>query len=171
MTEFTYQVVLVGTDGLKSSLNFDLGDFAEADAGADFLAALNAANQIRGALVDVTDANVTEESLRHVVSQDNQLPASADVFEEALVSTHLNAPAEAEKIHNLRIPAPIIGMFEGTTGTDRDIVDKNNALLVQYVQQVSQHSYVSDGEQVNTAAGTNGIKRGYRNIRKRKLGR
>lgn len=171
MTAFIYTVTLVGTDGEKSTLTFDLGDFTEADAGADFLAALAAANQVRGALVDISDANVSQEAVRHIISEDNQLPVAADVFEEALVSCHLNAPTEAEKLYSLRVPAPAVEIFQGTTGSARDIVDTSNALLAQFVQQVSQHAQVSDGEQIDVTSGTNGMKRGFRNIRKRRLGR
>lgn len=171
MTAFTYSVKLRGTDNLISTLNFDLGDFAEADAGADFLAALNAANQIRGALADITDANIAEEALRHAISEDTQLPANADVFEEALVTVHLNPPASVEKVHNLRIPAPVIDLFQDTTGNARDVVDPTNALLQQFVQQVAQHAYVSDGERVDTTHPNGGIKQGFRNIKKRRLGR
>lgn len=171
MTQFSYTITLRGTDNEKSSLTYDLGDFTEADAGADFLAALNAANQIRGALVDVTDANIAEERISNVIFSDNQLPAAADVFEEALVSVHLAPPTEAEKLHQLRIPAPKIGIFTATTGTARDVVDVTDTLLQQYVQQVSQHAFVSDGESVNVTNPNGGIKQGFRNVRKRRLGR
>ena len=119
MTAFTYTITLRGTDNEKSSITYDLGDFTGADAGADFLAALGAANQIRGALVDITDANVAEEAVRHVISSDNQLPAAADVYEEALLTVHLADPAEAEKVALLRVPAPSIGVFVAATGADR----------------------------------------------------
>jgi hypothetical protein len=154
MTSFIYRLRLVDGAGEQSTLTYDLGNFSEADAGADFLAAQNAANQIRGALVDLTDANVSSETLSSVISSDNQLPdASVLIGEEALIFVHLNAPNEAEKLHKLRIPAPTdsaVFLADGRT------VDPTASLVVQYVQQVAQHSVVSDGEAVNTAAGAYG---------------
>lgn len=171
MTAFTYTVVLRGTDNEKSTLTYDLGDFANATPGDDFAEALTVAGNIKSELAAVTDAYIAEESLRHVISQDSQLPAAADIFEEALVTVYLNDPTEAEKVHQVRIPAPAAGLFLGTNGAELDIVDINDADLTDYVGALSSHVYLSDGEQINTATGTNGIKKGYRNIRKRKLGR
>lgn len=171
MTAFTYTVVLRGTDNEKSTLTYDLGDFNTGVAGDDFAAALAAAAAIKTELAAVTDAFIAEESVRHVISQDSQLPAAADIFEEALVTVYLNQPTEAEKVHQIRIPAPSAGLFLGTNGAELDIVDINDPDLTAYVGELASSVYLSDGEQINTSTGTGGIKKGYRNIRKRKLGR
>lgn len=160
MPEYRYNLTLRGSKAGKAGIKrmrFDLGE------PADEAAALNAANQIRGALVDITDAFVASESLTLVVSEDNQVPADADVTDIANITVHLNAPTEAQKLHNLPVPAPIDALFlaDGVT------VDTSNALLIQYVQQIAQHAFVSDGEQVNTASGSNGISGGYWSSEKR----
>ena len=154
MPQYDYRIQLrgskVGNAG-GTSLHFDLGDLV------DEAAALNAANQIRGALVDITDAFVARETLSLTISEDNQVPPSADVTDFAHVACHLNAPTEAQKLHVLKIPAPIDGLFQ----PGGVVVDITNALLQQYVQQVSQHAFVSDGEQIDTASGTAGINSGW----------
>lgn len=153
--QFIYRITLQGTKPDDSTtLTFDLGDFPEPVVFADVG---NAANQIRGALVDISDANVSKETLTGVVSEDNQLPADADTTDEAAIVAHLNDPTEKEKLHVTRVPAPITALFQ-PNGQD---VDVSNALLQAYIAQLSQHALVSDGEQINVSSGTAGIKRGY----------
>lgn len=168
---FTYTIILRGTDNEKSTLNYDLGTITEGTNGECFDVALSAAASLRAALDEITDAFVAEESLHHIISEDSQLPAAADVFEEALISVHLNPPVDAEKVHPIRVPAPVIGMFIGTTGAARDVVDVTDLALQEYVLELASNFYLSDGEQVNTTHPNAGIKRGFRNIRKRRLGR
>lgn len=158
---YIYKITLQGhTKDDKTTLTFDIGE------PVDHVAALAAANQIRGALVDVTKANVARETLTDVIYEDGTRPAdtSADTFEEGVVLTFLNQALEAEKLWPLRIPAPIEALFL----SDAQTVDTSNALLIQLVQQVGQHAYVSDGEQINTAL-QNGINYGYKRSRPRKF--
>ena len=160
---FIYRITLRGTKAKDlTTLAFDLGDFVEP---VNFADVQSAADQIRGALVDITDANVAKETLTGVVSEDNQIPADADTTDEAVVAVHLNAPTEAQKLHNLRVPAPIDALFlpNGIT------LDISNALLQAYVLQISQHAQVSDGETVNVASGTAGIDSGYWRSRSKQL--
>lgn len=155
--EFIYRITLQGTrTNDKTTLSYDLGDF---DIGGtqSFDDVQNAANQIRGALVDITDAFVSKELITAIVSEDNQLPADADATDELVLVVHLNAPAEAEKLHTMRVPAPIDAVW----ASDMVTLDLSNVDVVQFVQQIAQHAFVSDGEQINTSSGTNGIKRGY----------
>lgn len=169
-TKFTATIGLRGTNGKVSNLNYDLGTFTEADAGADFIAAQSALTQIVGALEDVTDAAVAFSALHSVQSQSGTVPAAADVFEKASVVCYLNDPStEAEKTTNINIPAPVIGIFQGASGSDRDKIDKADADLVQFIQQISQHAFVSDGEQIDTTV-TDGIKGGRRVVTRVKLG-
>jgi hypothetical protein len=158
---YLYRITLQGHSASdKTTLSFDIGE------PVDHLAALNAANQIRGALVDVTKANVSKETLTDILSEDGTRPAdsSADTFEEAVVLTYLNQALEAEKLWPGRIPAPIDALFL----SDAQTLDTGNALLIQLVQQIAQHAFVSDGEQINDAL-DNGIKSGYKRSRPRKL--
>lgn len=147
-------IVLIGSNGQTATRIFALGEagvlFGEAEAA-------NALNQIRSGLVAVTDANIKSTSLERVFEVSDTLPASADVFEVGLVNCHLNAPTQLAKYVTVSIPAPSQGIFQGTTGVERDQIDSADADLVNYIQQISQHSYVSDGEAINTSSGYNGI--------------
>lgn len=158
---YTYSISLQGhTANDRTTLTFDIGD------PVDHAAAQSAANQIRGALVAITKAFVRKEVLSEVLSEDGQRPSdtSADTFEEALVLTYLNDALDQEKLHPVRIPAPIEELFM----SDGQTVNTGNALLVQFVQQLAQHAFVSDGEQINDAI-DNGIKYGYKRSRARKF--
>lgn len=170
MTYFTATIGLRGSNGKVVPMNFDLGEFTGISLN-DFPDALDALNQIRGALVDITSANIAYVRLHHEVEADSTEPANADVFETAMVNVHIAPAGEAEKLTQIYIPAPVIGIFEGTTGNDRDIVDRDDSDLQQYIQQLAQHSFVSDGEQIQTAVGAGGIKNGRRVIKPHKLGR
>jgi hypothetical protein len=79
-------------------------------------------------------------------------------------------PTAVEHVSQIFIPAPVIGIFSAPTGALRDVVDVTDADLTQYVQQLSQHAYVSDGETIQTASGDDGMLNGRRVIRKVRLG-
>ena len=147
----------------KTSMTFQLDTVATPLA--DYVGARTAATQIRGALVDITDAFVTKETVSEVFFEDNQRPPdNVDVYEEAAVACYLNDPTEAEKLHTIRIPAPVDALFT----VDGETVDVSNAQLIQYVQQLQQHAYVSDEEQINVSA-DNGIKYGYKRTKAKRF--
>jgi len=154
-----YRITLRGyAEKDKTSLTFQL-DTSDAPLLGHVEAKL-AANSIRGSLVDITDAFVVSESVTEVYFEDNQRPPEGvKAFEEAALIVYLNDPATAEKLHTLRVPAPIPAMFE----VDGQTVDTSNALVKQFIQQVSQGAWVSDGEQIVVdAANNDGFKKGYK---------
>lgn len=149
MPDYAYKISLQGaTQNNRTSLNFTLNEI-------DFVTAAGVANQIRGALVAITGAFIRKETLSETLSEDNQLaPAGVDCQDRLRVSCHLNAPTELEKLHTLTIPAPVAGILDAS-GEEADLT---NAALQQYVQQISQHALVSDGESIDTSTGTAGMK-------------
>jgi len=155
---FRWTVTLIGTNSLKTTLNFMIPeeDYEDADAAAlNLLVALNA----------VTDANVYNETLTEIRSGAATLPSDADVTDEALVITYLSGTGESAKYHPIRIPAPIDAMFLG----DKVTVDITNQPLQDWVAELSQHVEVSDGESISLDI-DEGIASGYwRSVKK--LGR
>lgn len=161
-----YKIILRGHGNKdKTSLTFQLDTSATPLVG--HAEALLAANSIRGALVDISDAFIVQESVTDVYFEDNQRPADGvDCFEEAALVCYLNAPEDAEKLHTLRVPAPKDNIFM----LDAETVDTANAQVKQYVQQVSQGAYVSDGEQIYSVVANNlGFKKGYKRTRARRF--
>lgn len=119
---------------------------------------------IKSELVDATDSFIRSERLTEALADDNQLPAiGINTYECAVVICHLNAPAEAEKLHTVYIPAPPAAFFldDGTT------LDTSNSDLQDYIGVLAANTFVSDGEEINTASGTAGIKSGYRLVKAR----
>jgi len=165
-----YRVTVVDKDEEVSTLRFDLGTISGADFGAEALLAQTAADAIHDEFVDVTDAFVKTERLTFMMSDDNQLPAGSteNVSTVALVPCHLNAPGDAAKIWNMRIPAASSGIFQA----DGHTVDPLDADLVAYVAVLETYAQVSDGEVIDTSSGpnSNGIGNGgYKYSLKRKI--
>ena len=156
-------IVLLGTNGKKSivSLALDAVDYTSATASAAVLVP---------ALDAVTDAAISSTRLSEISAVTQTLPVAADVFEAASVSVHLLPVTELPKYGILNIPAPAIGIFEDTQGIGRDTVDKTAAPLTAFVEAVTAHATISDGEKPNATHGNSGIYAGRRIVRKAKLG-
>lgn len=167
MTEFIGTIVVEDVRGKRSRMQFDLGDFTTGAPGTDYDAAVSAMTQISGALAAVTNGVLREVTLRGIVSEDAS-PGAGDATERAMINAYLDAAGD--KVTQVYIPAPVQGIFLATEGVNYDVVDTADADLIQYVQQLSQHAFVSDGEQINTTVG-NGIESGLRVARSLKLGK
>lgn len=156
-----------GTQHNKTSLAFIL----EYDGGATpmtFTQASSAAGQIVGALDDICDATVSTAKLSYLMQKDGSMPNGAvDTADEAVVMCHVNATGSVPKFTAVRVPAPLVGEVFLPDG---ETVDISNSLLVQYIQQVAQHAYVSDAERVNTSEGSNGMAYGFKRSRAKRYG-
>jgi hypothetical protein len=155
-----------GANGKIVNKVFDLGDFTSGTPAGDYGLAENAATQIAGALAAVTDATLSQVTLTGLVSTDAGAGAG-DVFENAMINTFLDAAGE--KVTQIYVPAPLQGIFLAAAGVNRDVVDTGDADLIQYIQQLSQHAFVSDGEQIDVTVNS-GMKNGVRVVRNLKLG-
>jgi hypothetical protein len=155
MSDFVYRVTLIDTKALKTSLSFALSDTVYADA-------VTAIGLFATALGLVTDANIYSEHLIEVISGGVALPADADITDEALVVTYLSGAAEVPKYWNLRIPAPVDGLFNAD-GVTVDITDTD---LVDLVLNIATNCFVSDGEVVDVSV-DDGISHGFwRSVKK-----
>jgi hypothetical protein len=162
-------VVLRGLDDRVSRKQYDLGVFnSSGDEGQEFEDALDALAQLVGALDDVTDATIVESSITGLASLTPGAGAG-DLSEQALLNVWTldeNDPDALEHLAVHYIPAPTIGIFAGSVGADRNRIDRSNSDLVQYVQQVSQHALISDGETIQTGSGVDGMDSGRRITRR-----
>lgn len=132
---------------------------------ADEAAAMVAAQGIKNGLTPLTDANISKESVTNVFFTDGTRPADgADCYEEAAVACYINDPADAIKLHTVRIPAPIDTLFMA----DKETVDVANADLITYVNALATYAEVSDGEQIVTTQ-DNGIAEGYKRIKAKRF--
>jgi hypothetical protein len=140
MPEFVYRATLIDTKGLRTTMSFNMADPAYADA-------ILGAAALETALEAVTDANILASSLTEKITGDGTKPADADVTDQALVVCYLSGAGEPEKFWNVRIPAPIDGMFNADLLT----VDITNQPLQDFVATISSECLVSDGEPINLA--------------------
>lgn len=162
-------LTLKGNNDRTVPKEYDLGEFDDVTLEVEFGNANNAAVQIVGALSAVTDATIVKQTLSYVMVDDPGAAGGGDVTEQALLNVWTldeDDPTAIEHISQHYIPAPEIGIFIGPAGKDRDRVDRYDLALAQYVQQLEQHAYISDGETVQYAtSGVNGMDSGKRVVR------
>ena len=162
-------ITLKGLNDRTVNKEYDLGEFDGVSLEVEFGEANNAAVQIAGALSAVTDATIVRQTLSYQMVDDAGLAGGGDVTEYALLNVwtlDTDDPTAVDHISQHYIPAPTIGIFEGPTGKDRDRIDRSDVDLTQYVQQVEQHAFISDGETIQTALGVGGMDSGKRIVRK-----
>ena len=131
----------------------------------DEAAAMTAASTIHGALIPLTDANVSQQALINVFDTDGQrAPDGSDCYEEAAISVYLNPDTDAIKLHTLRIPAPIDSLFQ----LDGSTVDTANPDLIMYIAVLATNATVSDNETIKTTS-THGIAGGYKRTKAKRF--
>ena len=113
-------------------------------------AATNGAT-IRTRLATVTDAVVRSYSiLERFVEDALALPANIEIENRALVVARVSG--DPTKTANVVIPAPNIGIFQGATGSGRNIVDTADSNLLTYLgtfQNTGGLATLSDGEMLD----------------------
>jgi len=133
----------------------------------DFTANLAALGALVTDLMAVTNANVASYGLTWEVPNTDSAAAGSEIEAIGLISSRIDA--EEEKWTNLRIPAPVDGIFVATSGPSRNVVDPSDADLGSYLENFETGGVftVSDGETLLEAgvANTKGkrIHRGSRN--------
>lgn len=159
VTDKTFlNVTLVDAAGNRSNMRFDLS-YAD-------LAALNTADgagSIDGFLADlaaVTNATVVAASFGEAVVEDTEQygATGSEVENVALITAAIDG--EIGKYTTLRIPAPVDGLFLGTTGENRNLIDTSDADLQTYLGYFVSGGMitVSDGESIADPAVTGNFK-------------
>lgn len=145
-----YEVVLQGNAKHDwTRLRFQMSTALYADALIDVAL-------LRPALMALTNCTLKSETLSNVLSEDGTRPvAGINAFEEAVVTTYLDAGGE--KLHTIRIPGPVPGLFL----TDGETVIGTHADLITYVGHLSATVDLSDGESINLTT-SDGIAGGYK---------
>lgn len=143
-TVYRTTVSLVDAGGNKADMKYTMTSATMADALSD------AAN-IVAALDALTDAVVTGYSVSDVWEDSAANFASAGVQVEnvALISARIDS--SQEKYTTLRIPAPVAGLFQATTGKKSNVVLTTYAALITYLSLCSGATpvfTVSDGEKL-----------------------
>lgn len=124
----------------------------------DFATAQTARTSIVGALDTLTQCIIVGTSLKEVQYE------NAIVYPASLVELENKASITYQilgqnKKGNLKIPAPIPSLFNGTAGAAANQVDVTNAALTTYVGNFFSAGYftISDGEKIAQDPNTNGV--------------
>lgn len=159
---FIGSLLVRGANGKTSPVRYNIVDatYAEAKTALDALAT---------ALDAVTDGTIVQRTLSYVYNESNAAGAG-DVFERLTIACYVNQTGEVDKFAVVNIPAPSIGNFLGTTGEQRDVLDLADEAVQDYIVAISENATVSDGEVINIAIPTAGMKGGRRTLANVKLG-
>jgi len=130
-----------------------------------------AAEAARAALVSalavITEATVNDSGVTE--TQEQFTAGAGELHVQALINVWAEDPANDDDvlaISPLYVPAPVPGIFVGSTGNDALVVDRNDTALQNYINQIASYTLISDMEVLDTAAGINGMKNGRRVNRK-----
>ena len=126
--------------------------------GADIATAKANAASLVTLINAVTDALIYSYTITEKFVDDTDTIAATDCQVENIASVVVELETGGKK-HALRIPAPSIGIFKGTSGEDMNVVDTADADLIAYVEAFTDKTgytvpgadaiaLLSDGEKV-----------------------
>lgn len=134
-------VTLLDNGGNVSTLQFALREPLEPGAAADAAAVVLAL----GAL---TNAVISDWYLKHKYSETVLVYPGEGVENENKASITVLLAGAGNKKANLKIPAPVIGLFSAASGGGANTVDMSDADLLTYLDLFKDGAecYISDGE-------------------------
>lgn len=163
-------VTLADAAGNKSNLQLATKYTDLADLSTN-IADITGAGGVLADLNAITDATIVSYSIGEAFAEDATFygAAGSEVEANALIVAKVDGSVPGKTV-SLRVPAPVDGMFLGTTGDNRNIVDTADADTRAWLANFTSTGVltVSDGESIEdpTAAGTwkgKRIHRGSRN--------
>jgi len=117
----------------------------------DFAAAVIDTAAIIAALAAVSASTIVGYRINDVFHEGSVSYPAAGVENEDKASVTVLLTTGGGKKANLKIPAPVIGIFQGTSGYKANIVDTADADLLTYLDLFKSggECYVSDGEDLD----------------------
>jgi len=132
--------------------------FTEAVAGND---------SITTALGAITNATIQDTGVSYVIEAYN--PGQGDLTEQALVNVWAvdpDNPLDVLSISQVFVPAPVVGIFLGASGSNYNKVDPTDAALQTFIDALAANAFISDLEVIDVGTAVNGIENGRRVTRK-----
>ena len=154
-----------GLDGRVTRKTYMLQEMAI--TGVAFENALAQAEAITNALDAVTEATLQDFGVTHV--EPLYQAGLGNISVRALVNVwaeDTENPNDVLSISSIDIPAPVVTIFQGTSGAAYNVVDPADTLLQAFVNALSDNALISDMEKIDTGAGVAGIENGRRVTRK-----
>lgn len=138
---FELVATLVDNGGNTSTLRYEL-------VSADHATALTDSAAIVAALVAVTNSVMSGYAIRTLFSENAFAYPAAGVENEDKASITVLLDGLGNKKANVKIPAPVIGIFTATLGLGANVVDISDADLLTYlgIFEDGGECYISDGE-------------------------
>lgn len=127
-------------------------------AALDLVAAQNHTQDLGTYYQALSTANLIKAELK-IRTIDNATlgAAGSDVSNDMAYLVYTNPTGELAKLAPLRVPSPIDALFL----PDLKTLDLTNTDFQALVDEIDAGVFISDGEQINGALGTNGVKKGY----------
>jgi len=149
---FATSITLVDSGGNATSLEIKLTSADAATAATD-------AAVVRVALLAITDSVISRYSVSEVFEED-ALTLPADAENETKLSLTCRIYGAGDKKGNLRVPAPKIAAFSGTSGSAKNVVNYSSAIVGGWLNIFRNSTGVAsfnDGEFVAGAPGATPI--------------
>ena len=136
---------LVDNGGNVTTKRYDLRASDATTAATDVAAIIAAPNAI-------TDSVMSGYRYGEEFIEDSFAYPAAGVENENKASITCLLTTGGAKKANLKIPAPVIGIFVDTTGPSANVVDVTNAALLTYAAlfESGGEAYISDGEDLDS---------------------
>lgn len=134
-------ITLIDGVGRTITKSYNMRDTVAADVKTDAAA-------LAAALVDITDCSVKAYRYGEVFAEDSlSIPAgTVKAADKASITAYIDG--SPNKTANLKVPGPVIGIFEGASGASASVVDVDDADLVVYGNLFKSTGtvYISDKE-------------------------
>jgi len=156
-----------GLDGRTTRKTFRLQTTTTDPVESQFTEAQLGNSAIVTALGAITNATVQDVGVSYVVEAYNA--GAGDLTEQALVNVWAEDPdneLDVLSISQVYIPAPVVGIFLGASGSNYNKVDPSDAALQTFIDALAAQAYISDMEIIDTGTAVNGIENGRRVTRK-----
>lgn len=133
-------IVLVDTGNNHTTLTFELTAVTAAAAEIDALAIIAVLNPVTDAVIK------TYRVGQRFIENAFAFPAAAEIEKKASIVALISG--ESEKTCQFKIPAPNVGIFQGTDGEAFNLVDIADVALLAYalIWQTAGEATISDGE-------------------------
>ena len=174
---FRLNVKLLDDSGEETRKTYTMNGYTGVTFDLSFQQAFADAQDLLTDLDNATEAQIVEAGLVAYLETDNFFNtlknspvANSDVTDIARFTVYLDNP-DINKTANHDIPAPVASGFLGASGPDAHIVDITSAKWTDYFANFAATAggevQISDGENVDTARGSGGIKAGVWGSKKR----
>lgn len=164
-------VTLIDDNEKKTTLRVNFGSISDVDFAAEAAAA---EARMAAYIVDLKAISLANVYAIKLIADDPGADVDAgvpstgsDVSEELALICHTNDSLQVTETDVLRVPSPVDTVWVNDNYDEG--FDLSDSLAAAYVANFASDMFFSDGENVNTSEGTNGISSGFWRSRKMQI--